>query len=45
LNTLGTLVLALQLQEGAAPVPGSTSVLDLVQRTGPVNQSVLALLK
>jgi biopolymer transport protein TolQ len=44
LNTLGTLLLALQLQEGAAPVPGSTSVLDLVQRTGPVNQTVLALL-
>src|SRR5688500_19508 len=44
LNTLGTLLLALQLQEGAAPVPGSTSVLDLVMRTGPVNQSVLALL-
>jgi biopolymer transport protein TolQ len=44
LNTLGTLVLALQLQEAGAPVPGSTSVIDLVQRTGPVNQSVLALL-
>jgi biopolymer transport protein TolQ len=41
---LGTLVLALQLQEGGAPVPGSTSVLELVQRTGPVNQTVLALL-
>ena len=44
LNTFGTLVLALQVQEGGASVPGSTSVLDLVQRTGPVNQSVLALL-
>jgi len=44
LNTLGTLLLALQVQEGGASVPGSTSVLDLVQRTGPVNQTVLALL-
>jgi len=44
LNTLGTLLLALQLQGGDAPVPGSTSVIDLVMRTGPVNQSVLALL-
>jgi biopolymer transport protein TolQ len=44
LNTLGMLLLALQVQEGGAPVPGSTSVLDLVMRTGPVNQSVLAIL-
>ena len=39
-----TLVLALMLQEGETPVPGSISVLELVQRTGPVNQTVLALL-
>jgi biopolymer transport protein TolQ len=32
------------LQEGETPVPGSISVLELVQRTGPVNQTVLALL-
>lgn len=44
LNTFGTLVLALQVQEGGASVPGSTSVLDLVQRGGPVGQSVLAIL-
>jgi biopolymer transport protein TolQ len=44
LYTLGTLILALQLQEGAAPLPGSSSVLDLVLRTGPVNLTVLGIL-
>lgn len=44
MSTFGALVLALQLQEGAAPLPGSSSVIDLVQRTGPVNQSVLVIL-
>lgn len=44
MHTLGTLVLALQVQEGAAPMAGSGNILDLVRQTGPVNQAVLAIL-
>jgi len=43
-QTFGTVVLALQLQEGAVATPGSSSVVDLVQQTGPVNLSVLLIL-
>jgi biopolymer transport protein TolQ len=44
LHTLGTLVLALQVQEGAAPIAGSGNLVELVRGTGPVNQVVLAIL-
>ncbi|HXE79195.1 MAG TPA: MotA/TolQ/ExbB proton channel family protein [Vicinamibacterales bacterium] len=46
MHTLGTLILALQVQEGAAPlsVSGAGNVIDLVRQTGPVNQAVLAIL-
>jgi biopolymer transport protein TolQ len=43
LYTLGTLVLALQVQEGAAPL-GDVNVVDILRETGPVNQVVLAIL-
>ena len=42
--TLGTLVLALQVQEGAAPLAGTINVVDIVKQTGPVNRTVLAIL-
>jgi biopolymer transport protein TolQ len=46
LFTLGTLVLALQVQEGAAPLAGAgdVNVIDIVSQTGPVNRLVLAIL-
>lgn len=46
MHTLGTLVLALQVQaqEGAAPPLGDVNVIDLLRETGPVNQAVLAIL-
>mgnify|MGYP006272697367 CR=1 FL=1 len=44
MHTLGTLVLALQVQEGAAPIAGSGNLVELVRGTGPVNQVVLAIL-
>jgi biopolymer transport protein TolQ len=43
LHTLGTLILALQVQEGAAPL-GDVDVIDILRGTGPVNQVVLAIL-
>jgi biopolymer transport protein TolQ len=43
LHTLGTLVLALQVPEGAAPLAGS-NIIGIIRDTGPVNQGVLALL-
>lgn len=45
MHTLGTLVLALQVQtqEGAAPLAGSNLV-ELLRETGPVNQAVLIIL-
>jgi biopolymer transport protein TolQ len=43
LHTLGTLVLALQVQDGAGP-PGDVNVIDLLRDTGPVNLIVLAIL-
>jgi len=43
LHTLGTLILALQVQEGAAPL-GDVNVVELLRETGLVNQVVLAIL-
>ena len=43
MHTLGTLVLALQVQDGAGP-PGDVNVIDLLRDTGPVNLIVLAIL-
>jgi biopolymer transport protein TolQ len=43
LHTLGTLILALQVQEGAAPL-GDINVVDILRGTGPVNLAVLAIL-
>jgi biopolymer transport protein TolQ len=44
LHTLGSIVLALQVQDGAAPLPGNGSVIDIIRGTGPVNLAVLAFL-
>jgi biopolymer transport protein TolQ len=45
LHTLGFLVLALQVQDGAAPLAGSSrDVFRLVAQTNPINQAVLASL-
>ena len=43
MHTLGTLILALQVQEGAAPL-GNVNVVDMLRETGLVNQVVLAIL-
>ena len=43
MHTLGTLILALQVQEGAAPL-GDVNVVELLRETGLVNQVVLAIL-
>jgi biopolymer transport protein TolQ len=45
LHTLGPLLLALQVQEGAAPVAATSGgVLDILRETGPLNQAVFAIL-
>jgi biopolymer transport protein TolQ len=44
LHTLGTLILALQVQEGAAPLAGDVNVIEILRSTGPVNIGVLAIL-
>jgi biopolymer transport protein TolQ len=45
LYTLGSLVLALQVQDGAAPVAGSgTDVIRVIVDATPLNQAVLAIL-
>ena len=44
MHTLGSLVLALQVQDGGAPVAGTTDVVRLIRDTGPINQVVLAVL-
>jgi len=44
LHTLGSLVLALQVQDGAAPVAGTGNVIDILRETGPINQAVLLVL-
>ena len=41
--TLGSLILALQVQEGATPL-GDVNVVDILRGTGPVNITVLAIL-
>ena len=42
--TLDSLLLALQVQDGSAPLAGSGDVIRLFRDTGPLNQAVLALL-
>ncbi len=44
MHTLGSLVLALQVQGGAAPVTGNTDVIRLLRDTGGINQAVLLVL-
>ena len=46
MHTLGSLVLALQVQEGAAPLSGTPAggVIDILRDTGPLNQAVLGIL-
>jgi biopolymer transport protein TolQ len=44
LHTLGSLVLALQVQEGAAPLAGPSDVLNILAQTNPINQAVLVIL-
>ena len=44
MHTLGSLVLALQVQDGAAPVAGTGDVIDILRETGPINQAVLLVL-
>jgi biopolymer transport protein TolQ len=45
LHTLGSLVLALQVQDGAAPVTsGSRVLIDIVTKATVINQAVLAIL-
>jgi biopolymer transport protein TolQ len=45
LHTLGSLVFALQVQEGAVPLAGTgTGVIDILRQTGPLNQVVFAIL-
>jgi biopolymer transport protein TolQ len=44
LHTLGSLVLALQVQDEASPLAGSTDVVSLIAETTIINQAVLAIL-
>jgi biopolymer transport protein TolQ len=44
LHTLGSLVLALQVQDDASPLAGSGDVVSLIADTTPINQAVLAIL-
>jgi len=45
LHTLGSVILALQVQEGAVPLPATGGgVLDILRQTGPLNQVVFAIL-
>jgi biopolymer transport protein TolQ len=45
LHTLGSLILALQVQEGAPPVSGTGGgVIDIISQTGPLNLAVFAIL-
>jgi biopolymer transport protein TolQ len=44
LRTLGSLLLALQLQSDGNPVPGSGDVFTLIADTTPLNQAVLVIL-
>ncbi len=42
--TLDSLVLALQVPDGSAPLAGSGDVIGLIKDTGPLNQAILAIL-
>ena len=44
MHTLGLLVLALQAQDGAAPVSGSRVLIDIITKATVINQAVLAIL-
>ena len=45
MHTPGSFVLALQVQDGAAPVAGAGSdIVKLIAQTNPINQAVLAIL-
>lgn len=44
MHTFGSLVLALQVQGGAAPLAGTSDVLDIVTNASPINQFVFAIL-
>jgi biopolymer transport protein TolQ len=44
LHTLGSLVLALQVQDGSTPLAGSGDIVSLIAETTPINQAVLAIL-
>lgn len=44
MRTLGSLLLALQVQAEGAPVPGSGDLIGLVAEATPINQAVLAIL-
>jgi biopolymer transport protein TolQ len=44
LHTLGSLVLALQVQDAPAPLAGSGDVIRLIRETGTLNQIVLGIL-
>ena len=44
MHTLGSLVLALQVQDASAPLAGSGDVIGLIKDTGPLNQAILAIL-
>jgi biopolymer transport protein TolQ len=44
LRTLGSLLLALQVQAEGAPAPGSGDLIRLVAETTPINQAVLVIL-
>jgi biopolymer transport protein TolQ len=44
LYTLGSLVLALQVEDATAPLAGSGDVIRILRDTGPLNMAVLALL-
>ena len=45
MHTLGSLILALQVQEGAAPVAATGGgIVDILKGTGPLNQAVFAIL-
>ena len=44
MHTLGSLVLALQVQDAGTPLAGSGAVVTLVAETTPINQAVLAIL-
>ena len=44
MHTLGSRVLALQVQDGSTALAGSGDLIQLIQDTGPLNQAILAIL-